>query len=90
MKLDLDIKNYFEHLVADRIAKLNIDESNDVDFQSDLMCLALNQLPPRYIRHEVDMAFYLPANERLQMEMQAKDAVEKSLGFLRERENEKN
>ncbi|RCU49400.1 MULTISPECIES: late competence development ComFB family protein [Corallincola] len=88
MKLDLDIRNYFEQLVAERIAKLNIDESDDVEFQSDLMCLALNQLPPRYIRHEVDMAFYLPANERLQMEMQANEAVEKSLHFLRERASE--
>jgi hypothetical protein len=31
---------------------------------ADVACVALNRLPPRYIRHEVDYAFYLTESER--------------------------
>lgn len=31
----------------------------DSDYLSDVACVALNRLPARYIRHEVDMAFYM-------------------------------
>ena len=31
---------------------------------ADIACVALNRLPPRYIRHEVDFAFYLTDKER--------------------------
>ncbi|WP_100655743.1 late competence development ComFB family protein [Alteromonas flava] len=82
MKLDDDIHNYYEHLVIERIAKLNLDKTKDSDFLADLCCLALNQVPPRYIRYEVDMAFYLPQNERQQMEMNVVNAVDKALSFL--------
>lgn len=31
---------------------------------ADVACVALNGLPPRYIRHDVDFAFYLTDAER--------------------------
>ena len=82
MKLDDDIHNYYEHLVLERIEKLGLNKSKEIDFLADLCCLALNQVPPRYIRYEVDMAFYLPQNERQQMEMNVVNAVDKALAFL--------
>ena len=39
-------------------------------------------MPPRYIRYEVDMAFYLPQSERQQMEMNVEYAIEKAIKFL--------
>ena len=39
-------------------------------------------MPPRYIRYEVDMAFYLPQSERNQMEMNVAHAVDKAIKFL--------
>lgn len=82
MTLDNDIHNYYEHLVIERIAALGLDKSKSTDYLADLCCLALNQVPPRYIRYEVDMAFYLPQSERKQMEMNVDHAVDKAIRYL--------
>lgn len=84
MKLDDDIHNYYEHLILARIENLGINKTKDSNYVADLCCLALNQVPPRYIRYEVDMAFYLPLNERQQMEMNVSNAVSKAISFLDE------
>jgi hypothetical protein len=85
MKLDDDIHNYYEHLVLDRIESLGVNAGRDSDYIADLCCLALNQLPPRYIRYEVDMSFYLPQNERHEMELNVSEAVSKAIKFLDEK-----
>ena len=82
MKISDDIHNYYEKLVSQHFHTLKIEERFDEDFISDLVCVVLNQLPPRYIRHEVDMAFYLPASERFEMENNVKIAVSKALEFM--------
>ncbi|MFT5676106.1 MAG: hypothetical protein ACI808_002043 [Paraglaciecola sp.] len=82
MKLDDDIHNYYEHLVLEKIDILGLSKSKSNDYIADLSCLALNQMSPRYIRHEVDMSFYLPQSEKQQMEMNVQDAIEKALKFL--------
>ncbi|MBF7072433.1 late competence development ComFB family protein [Glaciecola sp. MH2013] len=82
MKLDDDIHNYYEHLVLEKITSLKLVQSKSDDFLADLSCLVLNQLPPRYIRHEVDMAFYLPLSERRQMEMNVSHAVNNAVKYL--------
>jgi hypothetical protein len=64
VKLDDDIHNYYEHLVLEKLSALDINKIKTDDYLAGLTCLVLNQLPPRYIRHEVDMAFYLPVSER--------------------------
>ncbi len=89
MKLDDDIHNYYEHLVLERISELGIDKVKSPDYLADLCCLALNQVPPRYIRYEVDMAFYLPQSERKQMEMNVEFAISKALKFLDDPERNK-
>ena len=88
MKLDEDIHNYYEHLILERIEKLGLSESKPIDYIADLCCLALNQVPPRYIRYEVDMAFYLPQNERQEMEMNVVNAIEKAMKFLDQKSGE--
>ena len=47
----------------------------DQDYLEDVACVALNQLPARYVRHEVDLAFYMPVEERLEMERAVTQAV---------------
>ncbi|WP_158770696.1 late competence development ComFB family protein [Paraglaciecola sp. L1A13] len=87
MKLDDDIHNYYEHLVLAHIAQLKLPSTKEEDYIADLCCLALNQLPPRYIRYEVDMSFYLAQSERQQMEMNTQNAVNKAISFLDKNEN---
>ncbi|WP_042145879.1 MULTISPECIES: late competence development ComFB family protein [unclassified Pseudoalteromonas] len=82
MKLHDDIHNYYEKLVLDEVIKQKISESLDVDTLADLCCTVLNQLPPRYIRFEVDLAFYLPQSERIEMEEQVKVAIEESIKLI--------
>ena len=57
----------------------------DKDLLDDVACVALNRLQPRYIRHEVDFAFYLTEKERGDAERQVADAVEYACGFVQAR-----
>jgi len=82
MKISDDIHNYYEKLVMQHFVAGKIDEKYDTDFIADLTCVVLNQLPTRYIRHEVDMAFYLPPSERFEMETKVKKAINKALEFM--------
>ena len=88
MKLDDDIHNYYEHLVLEKIEGLGLNKSKSEDYIADLSCLALNQISPRYIRHEVDMSFYLPQSEKQQMEMNVVNAIEKAQNFLDQNDKE--
>jgi hypothetical protein len=47
--------------------------------------VALNRLPPRYIRHEVDFAFYLSERERSDSDRQVQEAVDYAFGFVQAR-----
>jgi hypothetical protein len=82
MRISDDIHNYYEKLVMQYFSSAKFDEKYDVDFIADLTCVVLNQLPTRYIRHEVDMAFYLPPSERFEMEDKVKKAIAKALEFM--------
>jgi len=82
MKISDDIHNYYEKLVMHHFDMAKLEEKYDSDFIADLICVVLNQLPTRYIRHEVDMAFYLPPSERFEMESKVKDAITKALSFM--------
>lgn len=82
------VHNYFERLVFEEVA-LRAQEAAYRDYSpdmlSDVACLALNRLPPRYIRHDVDMLFYLTEQERLAMEHSLDEVLTFSFAFVRER-----
>ena len=86
MKISDDIHNYYEILVVQHFAALKLEDKYEVDFIADLTCVVLNQLPTRYIRHEVDMSFYLPASERFEMESNVKVAISKAIEFMKAHE----
>jgi len=58
----------------------------DVDLLGDVACVALNRLPPRYIRHEVDFAFYRTDGERLETERAIAEAVTHAFEFVQARQ----
>ena len=58
---------------------------DDPDLLADVACVALNRVPPRYIRHEVDLAFFLTERERDDNERLIADAVEFAFGFVQAR-----
>lgn len=51
----------------------------------DVACVALNRMPPRYIRHEADFAFFLTDRERADAELAISEAVEYAFGFVQAR-----
>ena len=52
---------------------------------ADVACVALNRLPPRYIRHEVDFAFYLSDAERHENQVAVDEAVNFAFEFVQAR-----
>lgn len=89
MKLDDDIHNYYEHLVLERIGELGLQAKKDANYIADLCCLALNQVPSRYIRYEVDMAFFMEGNERNKMQKEVASAIEQSMAMLEENKHKR-
>ena len=55
------------------------------DMLADIACVALNRLPPRYIRHDVDFAFFQTDRERTETERSISEAVEFAFGFVQAR-----
>ena len=87
-----NINNYFEKLVLDEIQRMRNEDQleNDTDFLSDIACVALNQLPARYVRHNVDMVFYMTLDERKQYQEVVEEAVLMAVDYVKKhRHNER-
>lgn len=80
------IHNYYEMLVntAVREQLADSDRLSDQDFIDDATCMALNQLPARYVRHTVDLMFYMTPDERTHMARAVDDAVKMAIRFVAE------
>jgi hypothetical protein len=83
------IHNYYEPLVIERIMQTQIAHTQDEDFLNDVACVALNSLPPRYVRHDVDMAFFLTTHERTEMAREVNEAVDRAIERVRQHRDER-
>ena len=79
------IHNYYERMVLEEIQRALPERHDESDLLADIACVALNHLPPRYIRHDVDMAFYLSPREQIEMEEKVKTAVQQAIRFVEQR-----
>lgn len=59
--------------------------SGSADLLADVACVALNRVSPRYIRHDVDLAFFLTERERADNERAIADAVDYAFSFVQAR-----
>lgn len=86
------VYNFYEHLVFDCISTelSSRYEDNDEEFFLDVACYALTRLPSRYIRHEIDMAYYLAPGEREEMAERVKEEVIKAAEFIHSRQQKRN
>lgn len=82
MPLDLDIHNFYEHLVVEYLVDNKFNQQFDHEFLADISCLALSQLPARYIRHDIDMAFFLNRAERAKMNSEVATAIDAAITHL--------
>lgn len=86
-----NIHNYYEKQVSNEIQKkVQANElENNEDFLGDIACVALNKLPAHYVRHDVDMAFYMTAEEREEKAVKVKQAVIEAIDFVKEHQHSK-
>ncbi len=80
--------NHNEADVSDAVRDASPDYpglAGNAELLADVMCVALNRLPPRYIRHSVDYLFYLTERERTQHDKSVRDAVRYAFEFVQAR-----
>ena len=82
------VRNHIERAVHDDVlgqADSYPGIAHNPELLADVACVALNREPPRYIRHEVDFAFYLSERERNENDRQVAEAVDYAYGFVQAR-----
>lgn len=82
------IRNHFEDLVYGEVTAIAHHYPHlkgNPDLLADVACVALNNLPPRYIRHAIDLSFYMTERERAKCEASVRTAVESAFDFVSSR-----
>jgi len=81
------IHNYYERLVIETITEQSERvQQGDRDFLADVACVALNRLPPRYIRHDVDMTFFMSPQDIKEIGEKVAQAVNDAINYVESRE----
>jgi len=80
------VHNYYERLVFEEVLR-RAEKRPDLmpDALADVACVALNRLPARYVRHDVDLMFYLTEHERNAIELSLEAALDFAFTYVTER-----
>lgn len=80
------VTNFYESYVFEQIQRKYSDSELALlpGAMEDIACLALNQLPPRYVRHSIDTMFYLTVEERQEMIHAVELAVDRAAEYVRQ------
>lgn len=78
------VHNFYEKRVFEEIMRQNnqLDTPVSKESMEDAACLALNKLPPRYIRFDVDTIFFLGRDETLAINETVFQVVKEALEFV--------
>jgi len=87
MSIRDQIHNFYEGKVVIAINDIAGNRGYDNEQMVDLACLALNNLPTRYFRHEVDLAFYMSAHEHEDIDRRVRQAVNDAIAYLESQKN---
>ncbi len=82
MQISVDVHNYMETLVGQVLAQDNYVDNFDNEQLADLACLALSQLRPVYIRHDIDFLSALPEERLVQLKEYAETAVVAAVSMI--------
>lgn len=85
------IENYYERLVVNRIREVFSERGELLDptYFDDLACVALNYLPPRYVRYSIDLASHMSDEEQASMAQEVADAVTYAIETTRRRQEQR-
>ena len=78
-------RNYLEVLVFKKVrevARHHPQVAGDEGLLVDVACIALNSLPPRYMRHQVDLAFHISDSENRELSEKVNAAVDAAFKFV--------
>ncbi|MGV1720840.1 late competence development ComFB family protein [Vibrio furnissii] len=76
MQISVDVHNYMETLVGQVLAQDQYVDNYSNEQLADLACLALSQIRPIYIRHDVDFLSALPEARLVVLKKRAHTAVQ--------------
>ncbi|RTZ17324.1 competence protein ComFB [Vibrio aquaticus] len=82
MQISVDVHNYMETLVGQVLANEEYVEKFDHEQLADLACLALSQLRPVYIRHDIDFLSALPEERLVTLKEYAESAVDAAVSMI--------
>jgi hypothetical protein len=81
-----EIHNLQEQAVFSAIAEIAPTYPHfDLELMADVGCVALNRVPPRYVRHTVDFTFYQTTLERENDQRVIDEAVRYAFEFVQAR-----
>ncbi|VAW93831.1 hypothetical protein MNBD_GAMMA21-145 [hydrothermal vent metagenome] len=86
-----NIHNYYEFLVVRRLNDMIEAEFIDTDptFLEDVACVSLNQLPSRYVKHDVDLVYYMSQDEREKIDYEVHKAVTAAIEYVNQHRNDR-
>ena len=58
---------------------------DDPELLADVACVALNRMPPHYIRHSADLAFFTTEKERQAIKRNIAESVDFAFGYVQAR-----
>ena len=77
------VHNYFERLVFEEVLTRSSEfPAFTAEMLADVACVALNSMPVRYVRHEVDLVFYLTEKERHEIELAMESALSQAFAYV--------
>ena len=79
------VHNYYERLVFEELANVSERAREDAEFFADVCCVALNHLPPKYVRHDVDLTFFLSPEELSEIITKVSNSVQNAIGYVEKR-----
>jgi hypothetical protein len=80
------VHNYYERLVFEEVLRRSARwPEMTPDMLADVACVALNRLPARYVRHDVDLMFYLTEHERHAIALSLEAALDFGYNFVKDR-----
>ncbi|MEA3394182.1 MAG: late competence development ComFB family protein [Pseudomonadota bacterium] len=80
------VHNHYERLVFEEVVRRAPRHPGFTpDMLADVACVALNRLPARYVRHDVDLMFYLTEQERHAIEQSMAAAMDYAFALVSSR-----
>ncbi len=82
MHISSEVHNYMETMVGQVLNGEEYAKQFDTEQLADIACLALIQLKPVYIRHDIDFLSSLPEQKLTQFKQSAATAVENAAAMI--------